>query len=290
MLRLSRAVAVVAALLPAIAFSGQSLAQAGQDIPVAVVNGAKIMRSEVLRAYETLPENVRQHGIEAVYPRLLERMIQQDLLVAEGRKQKMADDPSVKARMKEVEDAIIGDVYLNKLIEKNISPEFLQNEYKAFLEQNPPTEQVHARHILLKTETDAKNVIGHVAAGKKFEDAAREFSTGPSASSGGDLGFFKREDMVAPFSDAAFAMKAGEISKEPVKTRFGWHVIQVVERRTVAPPTFEELKPQLMQRVGRNVAGEVMQKLVDGAKIQRFDLEGAPLVPSSARTPAPIPK
>jgi peptidyl-prolyl cis-trans isomerase C len=285
--RLSRLLAVMAALLPFIALSGPLSAQTGKDIPAAIVNGKKIMRSDVLHAYESLPNSVKQHGLEAIYPRLLDRMIEQKLLVAEGRKKNMANDPAVKARMKEVEDAVIGDVYLNKLIEKNISPEYLQSEYKAFLAQNPPTEQVHARHILLKTEADAQNVIKHVEAGQDFQEAAKQYSTGPSASSGGDLGFFKRGDMVKPFSDAAFAMKPGEVSKVPVKTRFGWHVIQVVERRTVQPPTFEQVKPQLIKRISRNIAADVLQKLVDGAKVERFDLEGKPMAPEVAPAPAP---
>lgn len=285
--RLSRLLAVMAALLPFIALSGPLSAQTGKDVPAAIVNGKKIMRSDVLHAYETLPNSVKQHGLEAIYPRLLDRMIEQKLLVAEGRKKNMANDPAVKARMKEVEDAVIGDVYLNKLIEKNISPEYLQSEYKAFLAQNPPTEQVHARHILLKTEADAQNVIKHVEAGQDFQEAAKQYSTGPSASSGGDLGFFKRGDMVKPFSDAAFAMKPGEVSKVPVKTRFGWHVIQVVERRTVQPPTFEQVKPQLVKRISRNIAADVLQKLVDGAKVERFDLEGKPMAPEPAPAPAP---
>jgi len=278
--RLNNVVAVVAVMLSAMAFSGQAMAQAGQDIPVATVNGENVMRSEILRQYEGLPDNVKQGGLESVYPRLLERMIQQSLLVRQGRENNLADDPAVKARVEQFEDAIIADSYLNKLIEQNMAPEFLQNQYNEFLAQNPPTEQVHARHILLKTEADATNVIGHIAAGKAFQDAAKEFSTGPSASNGGDLGFFKREDMVKPFSDAAFGMTDGEVSKAPVKTRFGYHVIQVVERRKTEPPTFEQLKPQLMQRAGRNVAIEVMQKLVDDAKVERFNLDGAPLAPA----------
>ncbi len=280
--RLNNVVAVVAVMLSAMAFSGQAMAQAGQDIPVATVNGENVMRSEILRQYEGLPDNVKQGGLESVYPRLLERMIQQSLLVRQGRENNLADDPAVKARVEQFEDAIIADSYLNKLIEQNMAPEFLQNQYNEFLAQNPPTEQVHARHILLKTEADATNVIGHIAAGKAFQDAAKEFSTGPSASNGGDLGFFKREDMVKPFSDAAFGMTDGEVSKAPVKTRFGYHVIQVVERRKTEPPTFEQLKPQLMQRAGRNVAIEVMQKLVDDAKVERFNLDGAPLAPAPA--------
>ncbi|MEX2614571.1 MAG: peptidylprolyl isomerase [Alphaproteobacteria bacterium] len=286
--RLSHALAVLAILLPATAVPGLSVAQTEPDIPVAVVDGQKIMRSTVLREYESLPDSIKQQGgLEAIYPRLLDRIIQQQLLVTEGRKKNMAKDPDVIARMKYLEDAVIGEFYLNRLIEQNMAPDFLENQYKAFLAQNPPTEQVHARHILLKTETDATNVIGHLAAGKDFEDAAKEFSTGPSAPNGGDLGFFKREDMVKPFADAAFAMKAGEISKAPVKTRFGYHVIQVVERRTNEPPSFEEMKPQLMQRAGRNVAIDVMSKLMESANVERFELDGTPM--ESAPTVAPNP-
>ena len=286
--RLCHALAALAIFLPVAAVPGLSVAQTDADIPVAVVDGKKIMRSTVLREFEALPDSIKQQGgLEAIYPRLLDRVIQQQLLVTEGRQKKMATDPLVVARMKYLEDAMIGEVYLNRLIEQNMSPDFLQNQYNAFLAQNPPSEQVHARHILLKTETDATNVIGHLAAGKKFEDAAKEFSTGPSAPNGGDLGFFKKEDMVKPFADAAFAMKPGEISKAPVKTRFGYHVIQLVERRTTQPPTFEEMKPQLMQRAGRNVAVEIMAKFMESAKIERFELDGTPMEPAPAAAPKP---
>lgn len=286
--RPSHALAVLAILLPAMAVPGLSVAQTQGDVPAAVVDGQKIMRSTVLREYEGLPDSIKQQGgLEAIYPRLLDRIIQQQLLVQQGRKNNMAKDPDVVARMKDLEDAVIGEFYLNRLIEKNMAPDFLENQYKAFLAQNPPTEQVHARHILLKTETDATNVIGHLAAGKDFEDAAKEFSTGPSAPNGGDLGFFKKEDMVKPFADAAFAMKAGEISKAPVKTRFGYHVIQVVERRTDNPPSFEEMKPQLMQGAGRNIAIEVMEKLMGSAKVERFELDGTPMESAPAVAPKP---
>jgi peptidyl-prolyl cis-trans isomerase C len=204
-------------------------------------------------------------------------MIQQHLLVINGRKHNMAENEVVKRRLKRLEDALIGEVYLNQLVEQNLTPGLLDQRYKAFIEQNPPADEVHARHILVKTETDAKNVIGHLDAGKSFEDAAKEFSTGPSATSGGDLGYFKRGDMVKPFSDAAFAMKAGDVTPVPVKTRFGWHVIKVEDRRTTTAPSFREMKPRLVREAGRNIAMGVMQQLVEAAKVERFTLEGKPM-------------
>ena len=272
---LAAIVLITVALPPAMA---QTPAAAG-DVMVANVEGTPIYRNAVLRAFTGLPQKIQEKGIEAIYATLLERMIQQQLLVLNGRKNNLAADPQVISRLKELEDVVIGEFYLNQLIEKNMTPGFHEKQYRNYLKQNPPTEQIHARHILLKTQTDAKNAIGQIAAGKKFEAAAREYSTGPSAANGGDLGFFKRTDMVKAFSDAAFAMREGDVSKTPVKTRFGWHVIQVVARKIEKAPSFEQIKPQLMRSAGRNVAVEIMEKLVDQAQVERFTFEGKPLPP-----------
>jgi peptidyl-prolyl cis-trans isomerase C len=256
--------------------TAQTSAPAG-DVVVANVEGTPIYRTSVLRAFGGLPPNVREQGIEAIYATLLERMIQQKLLILNGRKANLATDPQVVARLKDLEDVVIGEIYLSRLIENNMSPGFLEQKFEEFLGQNPSSEQIHARHILLKTQTDAKNAIDQIAAGKKFEDAAREYSTGPSAANGGDLGFFKRADMVKAFSDAAFTMRDGEISKTPVKTRFGWHVIQVVARKVEKAPSFEQMKPQLMRQAGRKIAIEIMEKMVDQSRVERFTFTGKPL-------------
>jgi len=256
--------------------SSFSVAAQGDPV-VAKVEGQNILRSEVVRAFSSLPQQMQQAGFETIYPQLLERLIQQQLLIVQGRKNKLENSPEVKSRLKRLEDALIGEVYLNKLIEQNLTPGLLGKRYQEFLKQNPPVEEVRARHILLKTETDAKNVIGHIDVGKAFDAAAKEFSTGPSAANGGDLGYFKRGDMVKPFSDAAFAMKAGEVTPLPVKTRFGWHVIKVEDKRSVTPPSFEEMRPRILRDSGRTIAVGVMQQMVAGAKVERFGLDGKPL-------------
>jgi peptidyl-prolyl cis-trans isomerase C len=254
------------------------------DAIVAQVEGKPIHRSEVLQAFSGLPQQMQKAGFETIYPQLVERMIQQRLLVIHGRKNNFAENDVVKRRLKRLEDAVIGEVYLNQLIEENLTPGLIDARYKEFLQQNPPTDEVRARHILLKTETDAKNVIGHIDAGKIFEDAAKEFSTGPSATSGGDLGFFKRGDMVKPFSEAAFALKSGDVTPLPVKTRFGWHVIKVEDRRSTQPPSFEEMKPRLLRDLGRTVAAGVMGQLVEKATVERFTLDGNPM-PAPPKAP-----
>ena len=254
---------------------------AQNDPVVAKVEGHDIRRSEMVRAFSSLPQQMQQAGFEKIYPQLLERLIQQQLLIVEGRKNNLENNPKVKRQLKRMEDVLIGEVYLNQLIEQNLTPGVVERRYQEFLKKNPPVEEVRARHVLLKTEIDAKNVIGHIDAGKAFEAAAKEFSTGPSAANSGDLGYFKRGDMVKPFSDAAFAMKAGEVTPLPVKTRFGWHVIKVEDRRTVTPPSFEEIRPRILRDAGRTIAVSVMRQMVESAKVKRFGLDGKPL-------PAPL--
>lgn len=254
---------------------------AQNDPVVAKVEGHDIRRSEMVRAFSSLPQQMQQAGFEKIYPQLLERLIQQQLLIVEGRKNNLENNPKVKRQLKRMEDVLIGEVYLNQLIEQNLTPGVVERRYQEFLKKNPPVEEVRARHVLLKTEIDAKNVIGHIDAGKAFEAAAKEFSTGPSAANSGDLGYFKRGDMVKPFSDAAFAMKAGEVTPLPVKTRFGWHVIKVEDRRTVTPPSFEEIRPRILRDAGRTIAVSVMRQMVESAKVERFGLDGKPL-------PAPL--
>jgi len=255
-----------------------------KDIVVAKVEGQKIYRSELLRAFQGLPKEVKQTGLEVIYPKLVERLIQQRLLIIEGRAKKLSNDSEVLRRMKQLEGAVIGEIFLNRLIEKNLRPELLKERYQAFRVSNPAREEVHARHILLDKEVDATNLIAHVQGGMDFAEAAKKYSTGPSASKGGDLGYFGRSDMVKPFADAAFALKTGAYTQKPVKTKFGWHVIKVEDHRTVQPPSFEALKPRLIQEVGQGVALEVMKKLVAAAKVERFAMDGSPLkAPSKAK-------
>ena len=142
---------------------------------------------------------------------------------------------------------------------------------------NPAASEVHARHILLETEEKAREVLAEVQGGKEFAAAAQEYSTGPSGPNGGDLGFFTADQMVKPFADAAFAMKPGEVSAEPVKTDFGWHVIKVEDRREQAQPGLEEMKEQLSQEATQEIAAEMMAGLREGAEIVTFDIDGNPI-------------
>ncbi len=240
----------------------------------AVVNNEKIFRDEVEDARFLLPREYQQLPLNIVYPQLLNSIIDRKLTADAGRSEGLADDAEVKKQMRRIEEQLIQRAYLAKHITSKVTDEKLKAAYEELLKQTPKEDEVHARHILLETEEQAKEVIKTLEGGKEFAELAKEKSKGPSGPNGGDLGFFQAGAMVPEFSKAAFEMKPGESSKEAVRTQFGWHVIKVEERRPIKAPTFEEAKPQLENQVARGIGVEVLDGLRKKASIERFDLEG----------------
>ena len=195
-------------------------------------------------------------------------------MIQTGLKQGLQDDPEVQKRMELVQAQLVRDLYLRRAVEAKIEEKDLREAYDAWLTQNPPKEEVHARHILVETEEEARNIIKMVTDGQDFAELARKHSKGPSASQGGDLGFFDRTSMVKPFADVAFALQPNQFSADPVKTQFGWHVILVVERRTGESPSFEQLRPSLGRYVGEQMARKIAADLTATAEVKRYDLSG----------------
>ncbi len=161
------------------------------------------------------------------------------------------------------------DMYLEKKTAEKVTDEEIKKVYEnQVLAQSGNGEEVRARHVLLKTKEEAIDVMEKAKAGDDFADLAKEFSTGPSGAQGGDLGYFTAERMVKPFSDAAFAMKAGDIS-EPVQTQFGWHVIKVEDRRKVEPPSLESLKDQISTYLEQQARAQLLSHVLQNADIKR---------------------
>jgi peptidyl-prolyl cis-trans isomerase C len=125
-----------------------------------------------------------------------------------------------------------------------------------------------------------------IKGGQPFEAVAKVHSKDPAGPQGGDLGYFRQSDMVKPFADKAFAMKVGEMTETPEKTEFGWHVIKIEDRRNSSVPPLEKVRPQIIRDLGRLLTVEILNAARNGAKIERFTLEGQPLQPPNAAKPA----
>ncbi len=246
------------------------------DVVVAVVNGQKVMRSEVEMMAASLPPQYRQMPLQLIFPALLDQVINTKILASEGRKQNLQNDPEVKRRMAMIEDRLIQDAYEQKEIGKKITPAALRARYDQQIASLPPEEEVNARHILVKTEDEAKAIIAELKKGGDFAKIAKEKSTDTgSGSQGGELGWFKKGDMVSEFADAAFALKKGEVSTAPVKTQFGFHVIKLEDRRPAKPPTFEDMEEDLRVQMEREIGAAMIDEMRGKAKIERFNLDGS---------------
>ena len=195
----------------------------------------------------------------------------------------------MKGQLARLEDRVIERVYLTRMVEKAVTEEKLRARYADFVKKQPAGEEVKASHILLEKEDDAKRVIAELGKGGDFARLAREKSIDPSGrENGGDLGFFKKEQMVPEFSAAAFAMKKGETSKAPVKSQFGWHVIRVTDRRETPAPTFEEAREELHDELMREAIDGHVKELRDAAKVELYNPDGSALAPAAPQglTPA----
>ena len=244
---------------------------------VATVDGKPIFLSEIIGMAQRLPEQYRNMSLEAVYPSLLTRAIDSKLVTLEGRRAGFSKDPDVKKRLLDVEDQIISEIFLTKTIGSQVTEEALQKIYSETKSEMASGDQIKARHILLDSEEKALEIIKKLQAGGEFAKLASEYSTGPSAASGGDLGWFGEGQMVPEFSKAAFALNPGDIVTKPVKTQFGWHIILVEDRKVSAPPSFDEAKEQLASTMSQKLLKELIETLRTKAKIVRFQADGTPI-------------
>jgi peptidyl-prolyl cis-trans isomerase C len=286
----ARLVAVSAVLLPLLAAGAWAQApQAASDDPVvAKVNGQPIYLSDLKDAVSSLPAGAHNMPPQTLYPMLLDQLIDGEALVAEARKTGLDKDPAVQHQVQDAADRALQTALLHKVIGPLITDDAVKARYDQDVAGKPGEMEVHARHILVGDEATAKKIIAELQKGGNFEALSKQYSTDPGAKQqGGDLGFFKQDEMVPEFANAAFALKDGEISPTPVHSQFGWHVIQVIEHRQSQPAPFEQARDELRQKmIQENVQKVVTQARAD-VTVEKFNLDGSvPRATDLAEPPA----
>lgn len=298
-MRHSRGLAAIAplratlALLLGVILTQPGLAQPAPAAPaadpvVAKVDGEEIRFSDLAIAAQELPEELRGAPLQMLYPLLLDQMIAGRAVAAAARRAGLDKDEAVRARVRRAEEQELQQAYISRELAGRVTDERIRAAYDAEIRARPVEEEVRARHILVPTETEAREALAEIRAGADFNAVAQRRSAGPGAREGGDLGFFKRGDMVPEFAEAAFALQAGQISAAPVRSPFGWHIIRLDERRSSAPPPFEEARETLRQRLFEAEINTVVERARSAAKIERFNLDGStPRAIDAAEPPAP---
>ena len=256
------------------------------DVVVAKVGEQDIHLSELSEAAQTLPDEVRSMPPQVLYPMLLDQMVDRAALVIQAKKEGLGNEPQVQAAIARATDQVLQNALLSRDIGPSVTDAALHAQYDAQYANKPGEEEVHAQHILVDSEDQAKKIIDQLNKGADFAALAKTESKDPAAQNGGDLGFFKKADMVPEFANVAFALKPGQVSQTPVKTQFGWHVIKVVGSRTAPPPSFDEAKDELRQQVIQAGVRKALDQARVGLVVQKFNMDGTPMT-AAATTPNP---
>ena len=265
-------------------------AVAKPDPVVARVGTEEIHLSDMAEAAQTLPEEVRGMPPAVLYPMLLDQMIDRKALVLAAKKEGLDKDPAVQRAIAHATEQALQNAILTRDIGPQVTDAAIKARYEATVANKPGEEEVHAAHILVPDEAAANKVIAELKAGGDFTALAKKYSTDPAAKQGGDLGFFKKGDMVPEFAAAAFALKPGEYTQTPVHTQFGWHIIKSEEKRAAPAPTFEQARDEIRQQIIQEGVRADLDKLKVGLKIQKFAMDGSPLPAAAAVTPDPTAK
>ena len=246
-------------------------AQVAYAAPVAKVNGADITDAELAFAEAEVGAEIAGLPPESRRRRVLvEYLIEAHLFADEANKGQLTTGKDFEDRLAYYKLRAMRDAFYEKKVRGGVSEAQARAAYDEQIGKLKPEQEVHARHILVKTEDEAKDLVKQLKAGADFKELAQKSSDGGSAHSGGDLGYFARGQMVKSFEDAAFALEAGQIS-DPIKSEFGWHVIKVEDKRTKPAPAFEEVKDQITASLTQAQLKDTVQKLRSSASVEIID-------------------
>lgn len=266
--------------------AAEAAAPVSPDTVVATVGGEPITEADLGFAAEDLTQELSQMPPEQRKPFLLRVLIDMKVMAKAGQEAGMADTPLFQQRLDYLEDRALRRAYFAETIANAVTEEAVRADYEAFIADFVPADEIRASHVLVPTEEEAKAVKAELDGGADFATVAKEKSIDPGAANGGDLGFFGKGMMVAPFEAAAFALTdIGQVS-DPVESQFGWHVIRLEEKRQSAPPAFEQVAAQLQQQRLMTTFDETVAKLMEGVSIDIPDAELKAAVDAQTETEA----
>ncbi len=232
---------------------------------VAAVNGKYISKASLATLEAEITK--RNQGQPIPKDKLIEELVQRELLIQEAVQKKLDKTPEYNEQLETVKASLLTQAAVQNFLKSNpVTDADLKVEYDKKVAES--STEYKARHILVKSEEDAKLIITELSAGADFVELAKTKSTGPSGPQGGDLGWFAAGQMVPPFSDAVIALEDNKFTLVPVKTQFGYHVILREGSRAQTPPPFESIKEQVRPMLQRKKLQDFLVGLREQATIE----------------------
>lgn len=214
---------------------------------------------------------------------LFNQLVNTTMLAKAARADGLHKMPEVETAAKIAQYIVLAEVAIRNYLKNHpITDDDVQKAYEEHF-VNSPAVEYKARHILVKTEDEANNLIKELDGGADFSELAKKHSTGPTGKNGGELGWFGPGQMVQPFSDAVAELEKGKYTATPVKTQFGWHVIQHDDKREAPVPALEEVRKTVVEGLQRERAATYMGQVKEQTKVEVQEAFKKP--PENAKAP-----
>jgi len=257
-------------LCAAVSLPMAALPLAAQAQNVAIVNGKPVPKSRVdalLKQVQAQAATQNQQLPPDLETRVRDKVVMDEIFTQEAEKRGLASTADYKQKMEQARQTVLTQLLTQDFAKKNIvSDDDVKADYEKFKAQSAGTEY-RARHILVEKEDDAKALIAQIKGGASFEELAKKNSKDPgSGANGGDLDFAAAGSYVPEFSQAMVKLKKGEMTQEPVKTQFGYHIIRLDDTREAQFPPFDDVKGQLKQRMEQQRIGAFVEEIRAKAK------------------------
>lgn len=243
------------------------------NIVAAKVNDHIISAQDVLNVINTLPQNIKKKPLPEIYPRVVNELINQYLITKQAYNEKLDLDQKVINLVKKSQDKILAKYWLNNYIKNETKEEKIKTFYNNYLKSFQKYKEANASHILVKNNEEARAIIKKINNKSKFSELAKTYSTGPSGKNGGNLGWFGPGQMVKEFEQATFSLEKGEISQEPVKTKFGFHIIKLNDIRDAKPKKLDEIKQNIIDKITKISLSNLENKIRNNQKIKIVNFE-----------------
>lgn len=261
---------LTASTLALVLVSTTAFAATSDSSAIAYVNGHAITQNMLNQQLQSVPPAMMVGRQDEIRHALVEALVDRELILEQAAKANLTQDAEFKQRLADAKNDLMYTYFVQKKFDKEMTPAALQKFYKAHASTfSHPA--VHAEHILLKSKEAAEHVIKELNDGAKFADVAKKESIDPAGKNGGDLGWFGKGAMVPAFEKAAFALKPGQYTKQPVETQFGWHVIKVLEKNDHYLPPLGDVEGQVRQAFAREVYNSYIKDLKKSATVKYVD-------------------
>ena len=238
-----------------------AFAQDPNKIIAAKVNEHIITAQDVLDAFGKLSPKIKEKPLPDLYPSIVSELINQHLITEQAYKEKLDLNQKVINQVKKIKDQVVARYWINTFLINQTKRENIEIFYNNYLKAFRSSKEFNASHILVKKEKKALEIIKKLENKAKFSELAKTESIGPSAKNEGKLGWFSSGQMVKEFEKATFLLKKGEITKTPIKTQFGYHIILLNDTRNSKPKKLSDIQQNIIDKIKKNSLSNLQKEI-----------------------------